>query len=131
MTHSGRYGGSPWSSISVQEMIQFHGMVLKMSVDHRELGGYASYFTDPFSVNLSRSYSVLRTDYPAWAIKVMTLRQFKQICAVFHPETGTSTIGDKCHQIRHALNALNQSSLEKFTPDINLSFDEGGVASRS
>jgi len=40
MTHSGKFGGSPWSNISVQEMIQFHGMVLKMSVDHRELGGY-------------------------------------------------------------------------------------------
>ncbi len=131
MTHSGRFGGSPWSNISVQEMIQFHGMVLKMSVDHKELGGYASYFTEPFSVNLSRSYCVLLTDYPAWAVKIMTLRRFKQIRAAFHPETGTSTIGDKCHQIRHALNTLNTASLKTFTPGINLSFDEGGVASRS
>ncbi len=97
MTHSGKFGGSPWSNISVQEMIQFHGMVLKMSVDHRELGGYASYISDPFSVNLSRSYSVLLTDYPACAIKGMTLRPFKQIRAAFHPETGTLTIGDMCH----------------------------------
>ena len=112
-------------------MIQFHGMVLKMSVDHRELGGYASYFTEPFSVNLSRSYCVLLTDYPAWVVKIMTLRRFKQIRAAFHPKTGTSTIGDKCHQIRHALNTLNTASLKTFTPGINLSFDEDGVASRS
>ena len=72
MTDSRYCRESPWSNISVQEKIRIYGMVLKMSVDHRELGGYASYFTEPFSVNLSRSYCVLLTDYPAWAIKVMT-----------------------------------------------------------
>ena len=44
-----------------------------MSVDDRELGGYKSYLTDPLSVNLSRTYSAELMNYPAWALKVMTL----------------------------------------------------------
>ena len=82
-------------------------------------------------MNLSRSYCKLLTHYPAWAVKVMTLRQFKQLRAAFHPETGTSKISDKCDQLRNALNTLNNSSKKKITPGFNLSFDEGVVASWS
>ncbi len=42
-----------------------------------------------------------------------------------------SNVGDKCHQIRHALNTLNKASSSTFIPGIDLSFDEGGVASHS
>jgi hypothetical protein len=51
--------------------------------------------------------------------------------AAFHPEIGYSKIGDKFHQLRHARNTLNQASYKTFIPGINMSFDEGGVASRS
>ena len=112
-------------------MIHVHGVLLKMSMDNRELGGYKSYFTEWLSANLSRMYSVELTNYPAWALKVMSLWQFKQIRAAFHPETGQSRIGDKCHQLRHALNTLNSSSYRTFIPGKNLSFDEGVVASWS
>ena len=76
MIDSGYVGGSPLSNISVQEMVQYHGVVLKMSVDHRELGGYVPYITEPYSVNSSRNYGLL-TNYPAWALKLMPLHQFK------------------------------------------------------
>ena len=131
MSQDGEFGGSKWSNISVQEMIRFHGMILKMSIDDRELGGYTAYFTEEMSVNCSRSFSVKLTDYMAWGLKIMSLRRFKQIRASFHSEVGTSKVGDKCHQLRHALNTLNAASMRTFIPGIDLSFDEGGVASRS
>lgn len=73
MNDQGEFGVSQWSNITDQEKIVFHGVLLKMSVDGRELGGYKSYFTDPLSVNLSRAYSAELMNYPAWALKVMTL----------------------------------------------------------
>ena len=72
-----------------------------------ELGGYLSYFTEPMSVNLPWNYALVLSDYPAWALKVMTLSRFKQICSAFHPKFGLSVIGAKCHQLQHAPNTLN------------------------
>jgi hypothetical protein len=55
-------------------------------------------------------YSVLLKDYPTWAMKTMYLQQFQQIRAAFHHEVETSNVGDKCYQLLHALNTLNQVS---------------------
>jgi hypothetical protein len=71
------------------------------------------------------------TDYPAWAVILMSLYRFKQIRAAFHPDIGYSKHGDKCHQLRHLLNTLNEASYKTFIPGIYMSFDEGGVALRS
>jgi hypothetical protein len=48
----------------------------------------------------------------------------------FHTDIGTSTIEDKWQQLRHVLNTLNQASYKTFIQGIDMSFDEGGVASR-
>ena len=66
MSEDGKFGWSKWLNISVQEMIRFHGMILKMSIDDRELGGYMAYFMEQMSVNCLRSYSVKLTDYMVW-----------------------------------------------------------------
>ena len=97
----------------------------------RKLGGYSAYFTKDPQVNMGRDYNVTLADFPAWANNVMTLGRFKQIRAAYHPEVGASEIGDKCHQLRHAINSMNAASKSTFVPGPNLSFDEGGVASRS
>ena len=68
MNTEGIFGGSNWVNITVQEKIHFHGIVLKMSVDNRELGEDKSYFTEQLSVNLSRTYLVLLKNYLAWAM---------------------------------------------------------------
>ena len=73
MNDLGYFRGSHWTKITVQEMICFHGVLFKMSVDNRELGGHKLYFTDRISVNLSRTYSVEMIGLPAWALKVMSL----------------------------------------------------------
>ena len=125
------FAGLAYKNITVEEMIRFHGMVLKMSIDDRKLGGYEAYFTEGMSINLGRNYSVMLSDYPAWAAKVMSLSRFKQIRAAYHPEVGSSTIGDKCHQLRYAIDTCNGTSKTTFVVGGDLTFDEGGVASRS
>jgi hypothetical protein len=80
---------------------------------------------------LSDDYSKTLTSFPAWASKVFTLSRFQQIRAAFHPEVGVSKSGDKVHQLRYALNCLNSASKRAFIPGKDLSFDEGGVATRS
>ena len=67
MNVEGNYTVSQWSNISVQEMIHFFGLILKMSVDDRQLGGYQSYFTKKRSINLSRYYAIELQDMPSWA----------------------------------------------------------------
>lgn len=44
MNEKGEFMGSSWCSISVQELVQFLGVLLKMSVDNRELGGYPAFY---------------------------------------------------------------------------------------
>ena len=131
MKDDGTFVGRPWQNITVQEMIRFHGVVLKMSIDDRKLGGYEAYFVDNMQINLGRAYSIRLNDFPAWASKIFTLSRFKQIRAAYHPEVGASTIGDKCHQLRHAIDTLNNASRTTFIAGIDISFDEGGGASRS
>ena len=110
-------------------MIRFCGVILKMSIDDRKLGGYEAYFKE-MEVNLSRDYNVKLNDFPPWAAKVFSLHRFKQIRAAFHPEVGASEIGDKCHQLRQAINNFNAASKRTFILGEKISFDEGGVASR-
>jgi hypothetical protein len=82
MNEEGVFSGSDWKHISVEEMVNFLGIVLKISVDNKELGGYKSYFTQYLSVILSRTYYVELKDYAAW---VMSLCHFMRIHASIHP----------------------------------------------
>ena len=125
------FAGYAWDNISTQEMIISNGMILKMSIDDKKLGGYESHFEEEIPVHLGQGYSATLTDYPAWATKIMPLWRFKQIRAAFHPEVGASTIGDKCHQLRYALDQHTKTAKKTFEPGIDLSVDEGGIASRS
>ena len=68
MNNDGQYAGSNWTNVTVEEMVRFLGIILKMSIDNRELGGYAANFTKRKSVNLGRRYYVELNDYPAWAV---------------------------------------------------------------
>lgn len=62
----------------------------------------------------------------------MSLRRFKRIRGAFHQMNRRALYGgDKCYQLRNALNFLNQAALQTFLPSGNLAFDEGGVVCRS
>jgi hypothetical protein len=61
----------------------------------------------------------------------MCEHRFRQIHAAFHPESGISTVGDKCHQLRSSINSLNEHAKHTFVLGRECSFDERGIASKS
>ena len=73
MNERGEFAGLSWSKVIVQEMAWFYGCILKMFVNHHQLGDYWPYFTDPVSVNLLRNYSALLKDDHAWALCCFSL----------------------------------------------------------
>eukprot|EP00957_Ditylum_brightwellii_P166518 12675346-Ditylum_brightwellii.AAC.1 len=61
----------------------------------------------------------------------MALSRFCQIRSAVHPEFGTSSVGDKCHQLCYPIRSLNHAAGRTFDLGRNATFDEGGVATRS
>ncbi len=51
--------------------------------------------------------------------------------AAFHPESRTSQEQDKCHQLTNAINHLNKAAKRTFIPRKEMSFNEGGIPSKS
>ena len=125
------YLGHKWKNITCAEMIRFLGIMLRISLEPRKMGGYASYFQDSPVVAMGGMYSVELRGYQPWARDVMPLIRFKQIRSAFHPESGTSYCGDKCHQLRFFIRMFNDKAKHVFNLGPNVSFDEGGVAMRS
>ncbi len=54
-----------------------------------------------------------------------------KICAAFHPESGTSQEWDKCHQLRNAIHHRNKTAKHTVTLGKEMSFNEGGIQSKS
>ena len=126
------FAGSTWSRISCGEMIRFHGILLRMSIDGRKVGGYETYFSQSKSYVQVTDRYVRKLPYlEPWASKMMTFKRFKQIRAAYHHEKTKSSNDDRCWQIRYVLNKLNATSRKTFIPAKHLSFDEGGIACRS
>ncbi len=63
--------------------------------------------------------------------KYMSYYWFVQIWAAFHPESGISQEWDKCHQLRNVINQLNKAAKLMFIPGKEMSFNEGGIPSKS
>jgi hypothetical protein len=136
-----KWHGLYWTDISPDEMHRFLGILLKISLEPIDFGGYTAYFrsqnikinltvdsSTTFEVPSSRGFISLLHENVR-----MSLNRFKQIRGAFHPEDKGLANGteDKCYQLRLAMNELNAASLSNFVPEANCSFDEGGVACRS
>lgn len=68
----------------------------------------------------------------AWARDIMTLARFKQILKAFRSEdSAPNKVKDKAYQLRSLCEALNKGAQRTFQLGRYVSFDEGGVASRS
>ncbi len=55
----------------------------------------------------------------------MSYSRFVQLCAAFHPESGTAKEGEKCHQLRNTIKQLNKAA------KLGMFFNNGGTASKS
>ena len=124
-----RYHGIKWVPITVQEMYRFLGLLLHMSLNKIDGGGYKAYF--------QANDTVIRTapDAPPLVLqgtarpcsKYMSLRRFQQIRGVFHPEDRKAASGgDKCYQLRYVIRAFNKGSENTFETPCHCAFDEGG-----
>eukprot|EP00957_Ditylum_brightwellii_P103090 7856037-Ditylum_brightwellii.AAC.1 len=67
------------------------GILLRISMEPRRMGGYVSYFQDDTILNLGQGYHVVLHGYTSWSTKVMALDHFCQICSASCPEFGDST----------------------------------------
>lgn len=125
-------------------MHRFLGILLRISLQPLDYGGYPAYFRDcnvTISLSKDRFFSDAVVEIPESRGFVsmidkefrMSLNRFKQIRGAFHPEDKVVANGsdDKCYQLRAAINELNAASLALFVPEANFAFDEGGVACRS
>lgn len=129
-----RYHSIAWKDVSVEEMYRFLGIMLKMSLQPIDGGGYAAYFrSSNVSINPGGNATPKVIDGTARSLShYMSLNRFRQIRGAFHPENKRAAGGgDKCYQVRHAINSFNTSSMMCFETPCNCAFDEGGVGCRS
>lgn len=127
--------GVKWTDITVEEMYRFLGILLRISMEPVDGGGYNAYFSkenkivNPGGRN-GKPKEIQGT--AGWAHHYMTLIRFKQIRGAFHPEEKCAGDGgDKCYMLRHLINTCNSVSKFTFWTPKDLSFDEGGVGCRS
>ena len=123
--------GHKWNNISVTEMIHFFGIMLRISLEPRKMGGYESYFVEDQSITLCNGYSATLRGYNAWAKDIMTLLRFKQIRSAFRSECDRFDPNDKCYQLRWFIRKFNFMARKTFHLGPNAAFDEGGISMRS
>lgn len=126
---NGRLHRHPWQLITTEEMYHFLGITLKISLSPIDGGGYEAYFRSANRV----IHGLEIANSAGFAQEIMTLWRYKQIRSAFHPEpryVGLQS-GDKAYQLRHAINTLNEAARRTFFVGKDLTFDEGGVSSRS
>ena len=124
-----RLHGHDWRNITVSEMYVFLGITLRISLSPMDSGGYAAYFRKSNKVVMD----VIIYGTKGFAHKYMKMWRYKQIRAALHPDDrkAASMDGtDKAFMLRHALNTLNTAASNVMHMSGELTFDEGGTASR-
>jgi hypothetical protein len=111
-------------------MMRFLGILLRISLQPTDSGGYTAYFRDsnlcvPLSQDKSHFIEIQDTKGFVSSIDPevrMSLNRFKQVRGAFHPEDKmlANANEDKCYMMRAAINELNTTSLANFVPEGNL-----------
>ena len=135
-TRTNRFANSRFEhNFSVEEVVIFHGILMKMSNDGRSVGGYEQYFVEgstSVSIGGGAGNSYTAYEHFPWAKEMMSLNRFKQCMAAYRSQADRVNTGiDKAAQLRRPLEAINRAAKKTFRPGRQVSFDEGGVASRS
>jgi hypothetical protein len=137
---SRKWHGLVWKPISQDEMVQFLGILLRISLTPVDYGGYPAYFRDEnvkvWLLEDSDNFIEILPETMGFVSMIkkefrMSLNRFKQIRGAFHLEDkvqGSNGGEDKCYQIRASMNELNAASLANFVPEANCAFDKGGIA---
>ena len=67
----GNFGGIIWKNITVQEMVRFYGVMIRMIIDPCHLGGYEGYFTSTLYVRVGCGYNVKLVEYGGWEERII------------------------------------------------------------
>eukprot|EP00957_Ditylum_brightwellii_P064837 4918788-Ditylum_brightwellii.AAC.2 len=51
-----KFGGQKWTNITVQEMVRFYGILLRISIESHHLGGYKVYFNPMTRISIDPRY---------------------------------------------------------------------------
>ena len=127
------YSFSAKSPFNYTEIIRFLGILLKISLDGRRRGGYMQYFLESKrTVTLGRGLHKEIKGHTPWAKDIMDVKRFKQILNAFRTVgSRLKNVEDKAYQLRNACQAISTGASRTFRMGRYMSFDEGGVASRS
>ena len=68
--NNGKSGGMEWIHITVQVMLYFYGVMLRISIDNRNLGGYTYYFKSISIICCGQGYTVSLEAYVGWDNKI-------------------------------------------------------------
>ena len=101
------YLGTKWMNINAGEIIRLFVIMMRISIELRNMRWYLTYFVEDTMIHLGHGYSVQLRGYYDWKTYVMTLIRFKHIFSAFHPESGTYFYRDICHQLRYFIRMLN------------------------
>ena len=99
-------------------MMKFLGIMLRMSLNPIDYGGYAAYFfRDDVNIDLDENTSLIASGTKGWVSDVMDFRRFKMIRKAFHPEDRIArACGDKCYQVHHLLRQFKATAKATFIP---------------
>ena len=111
--------GEKWRNITVEDMYHFLGIILKISMEERDSGGYTAYFRKidkTLFADLDGQTTKTLPGSAGWAWKYLSLACFRQIWSAFHPESKTAGKGgDKCYQLWCAINHVCVVKYSEFT----------------
>eukprot|EP00957_Ditylum_brightwellii_P129169 9852152-Ditylum_brightwellii.AAC.1 len=65
-----KFGGQKYKNITVEEMVRFYGILLRMSIEPRHLGGYQAYFKSTTRIDLAPRYVQEFNTYGGWAEEI-------------------------------------------------------------
>ena len=102
------YLGNKWVNIIVGKIIVFFGIMMGISIEPCNMGGYLLYFLWYTMVILGRGDAMQTRVYNYWGKYISTLIKFKQIHSALHPEAKTYFCGYRCHQIRYFICVFNE-----------------------
>ena len=118
-------------NITVQDMLNFYGVMIWIYIKPCNIGGYTSYFESILIICCVQRYTISLEAYGGWDIKIMSISRFRNIRSAYNPKFGESAVGDKCHQLIFMFRCINQAAARNFDLGPNADFDEGGIANRS
>lgn len=116
--------------MTVEEMFHFWGIVLKMSIENHQLRWINAYFCQSIEIFSKPGGSTKISDFSSQSLDNITENHFQQIRAALHTESGISSVGDKCHQLRVVIKSSNKHAKTGFMLTHECLFDEGGIASK-